>query len=195
MGIWYVLSAPNSLSSVEIIMVVAELKYYFKLIIYDPFGSVKDWPFLLSHSIQSFQMTSFYQFPENQVNDLSSSTLDPSDVEPCTSLAPSDISFTFQDLNHISLFSKSIKIPYSFDKNSSATTLLSIPSSESSLPTTPSCSICGDRAGHHLHYGAVACFSCRQFFRRGKARQKQCISSSGGCNINKYNRTNCKHCR
>ena len=27
------------------------------------------------------------------------------------------------------------------------------------------CSICGDAAATHLHYGAVSCYSCRAFFR------------------------------
>ena len=67
--------------------------------------------------------------------------------------------------------------------------------SPSNSPTSLTCSICGDRAGQHLHYGAVACFSCRQFFRRGKTRGKQCIHGTGGCVINKHNRTNCKPCR
>ena len=67
--------------------------------------------------------------------------------------------------------------------------------SPSNSPTLPPCSICGDRAGQHLHYGAVACFSCRQFFRRGKTRGKQCIHGTGDCVINKHNRTNCKPCR
>ena len=57
------------------------------------------------------------------------------------------------------------------------------------------CTICGDQAGHHLHYGAVACFSCRQFFRRGRPRGKKCVNDIGDCDVNKYNRTNCKYCR
>ena len=27
------------------------------------------------------------------------------------------------------------------------------------------CSVCGDAAATHLHYGAVSCYSCRAFFR------------------------------
>jgi hypothetical protein len=59
----------------------------------------------------------------------------------------------------------------------------------------PFCTICGDRADQHLHYGAVACFSCRQFFRRGQPKGNRCVNDTGSCNINKFNRTNCKPCR
>ena len=41
----------------------------------------------------------------------------------------------------------------------------------SALPVTEpvalqaSCSVCGDAAASHLHYGAISCYSCRAFFR------------------------------
>ena len=33
------------------------------------------------------------------------------------------------------------------------------------------CSVCGSPAAAHLHYGAISCYSCRAFFRRGPPRQ------------------------
>ena len=33
------------------------------------------------------------------------------------------------------------------------------------------CSVCGSPAAAHLHYGAVSCYSCRAFFRRGQPKQ------------------------
>ena len=33
------------------------------------------------------------------------------------------------------------------------------------------CSVCGSPAAAHLHYGAVSCYSCRAFFRRGHPKQ------------------------
>ena len=76
----------------------------------------------------------------------------------------------------------------------------SIPQSDnlplhSASASGPSCTICGDRAGQHLHYGAVACFSYRQFSRRGRPKGNRCVNDTGCCNINKFNRTNCKLCR
>jgi uncharacterized Zn finger protein (UPF0148 family) len=33
------------------------------------------------------------------------------------------------------------------------------------------CSVCSSPAAAHLHYGAISCYSCRAFFRRGPPRQ------------------------
>ena len=32
------------------------------------------------------------------------------------------------------------------------------------------CTVCGDVAPEHVHYGSVTCFSCRAFFRRYKIK-------------------------
>ena len=69
----------------------------------------------------------------------------------------------------------------------------SLTTSSTSCPS--SCTICGDQAGQHLHYGAVSCFSCCQFFRRGKPKGEKCIISTKECIISRLNRTNCKPCR
>ena len=57
------------------------------------------------------------------------------------------------------------------------------------------CSVCGSPAAAHLHYGAVSCYSCRAFFRRGQPKQVRCIFGHGQCKISRHNRTNCKLCR
>lgn len=60
---------------------------------------------------------------------------------------------------------------------------------------TSNCSVCGSPAAAHLHYGAVSCYSCRAFFRRGQPKQIRCIFGHGQCKISRHNRTNCKLCR
>jgi len=60
---------------------------------------------------------------------------------------------------------------------------------------TSVCSVCSSPAAPHLHYGAVSCYSCRAFFRRGQPKQVRCIFGHGQCEIGRQNRTNCKLCR
>ncbi len=43
-----------------------------------------------------------------------------------------------------------------------------------STPGYLSCHVCGDRAPNHIHYGGIACFSCRAFFRRFVNISLQC---------------------
>jgi len=57
------------------------------------------------------------------------------------------------------------------------------------------CSVCSAPAADHLHYGAISCYSCRAFFRRGVPKQQRCIFGSDDCQITMKNRTNCKVCR
>ena len=54
-------------------------------------------------------------------------------------------------------------------------------------PTLLSCSVCGDMAPDHMHYGGIACFSCRAFFRRSvdKSSSYQCLDGMN-CTIGKF---------
>jgi len=56
------------------------------------------------------------------------------------------------------------------------------------------CSICSAPSTDHLHYGAVSCYSCRAFFRRGLPKKKICTNGHH-CQITLKNRTKCKVCR
>ena len=65
---------------------------------------------------------------------------------------------------------------------------------------TEKCRVCSAPAVPHSNYGAVVCFSCRAFFRRGVQQKYQCRqmcttdnSSCGELNI--ISRTYCKKCR
>ena len=55
------------------------------------------------------------------------------------------------------------------------------------------CHVCGDVANDHIHYGAIACYSCRAFFRRGVSNNVQFFcSQNNDCKIDKTTR---KHCQ
>lgn len=62
------------------------------------------------------------------------------------------------------------------------------------------CPICGESSDqpHQIHYGGVACFSCRAFFRRAhqKTRDPKFVCKKGGnCEITVKNRRKCQKCR
>ena len=58
------------------------------------------------------------------------------------------------------------------------------------------CQVCGDVANDHIHYGAIACYSCRAFFRRGvKSNAPYFCSQKQSCSINKQSRKHCQYCR
>ena len=40
------------------------------------------------------------------------------------------------------------------------------------LELNQECKVCGSPAPTHLNYGAIACFSCRAFFRRGRPKNR-----------------------
>ena len=66
---------------------------------------------------------------------------------------------------------------------------------------TLNCHVCGDKAPSHIHYGGIACFSCRAFFRRsvGKSHTYSCTSGCDGsdeaCVMTPQNRKFCQACR
>lgn len=71
---------------------------------------------------------------------------------------------------------------------------------ELSYVTDNVCVVCTDFA-YGANYGAVSCYSCKQFFRRvirdGKADNLQCVKPGfvEECKIDIKNRTTCKYCR
>ena len=60
---------------------------------------------------------------------------------------------------------------------------------------TTVCTICSGPSASHLHYGAVACYSCRAFFRRGIGKSYCCVEGTGDCNIDWTCRRSCQWCR
>ena len=57
------------------------------------------------------------------------------------------------------------------------------------------CSVCSGPSSSHLHYGAVACYSCRAFFRRGIGKSYCCVEGTGDCSIDWTCRRSCQWCR
>jgi len=57
------------------------------------------------------------------------------------------------------------------------------------------CSVCAGPAASHSHYGAISCYSCRAFFRRGIGRPYCCVDGTGSCNVDWSNRRSCQWCR
>lgn len=64
------------------------------------------------------------------------------------------------------------------------------------LPFPTPVQVCGDVANDHIHYGAIACYSCRAFFRRGvNANAPYYCSQNKNCPITKHTRKHCQYCR
>ena len=61
------------------------------------------------------------------------------------------------------------------------------------------CQVCGDLANAHNHYGAIVCFSCRAFFRRGSNKGSKakfvCNNQDEKCEITVATRKRCLLCR
>ena len=60
------------------------------------------------------------------------------------------------------------------------------------------CKVCNETINAYLSYGALACPSCRVFFRRQTSTQQPSLNfclSNRTCKITKETRTNCQYCR
>ncbi len=64
------------------------------------------------------------------------------------------------------------------------------------------CAVCRvESDNHHVHYGALACFSCRAFFRRAHNRDTPTggpayvCKKEGKCDVTSKNRKKCQRCR
>ena len=56
--------------------------------------------------------------------------------------------------------------------------------------------VCGDDANDHEHYGGIACYACKAFFRRAVAvNMKFECKIFNRCHIDKKSRNHCKSCR
>jgi len=72
-------------------------------------------------------------------------------------------------------------------------------SPQSPSSNTIDCPICSALAIDHLHYGGLACFSCKAFFRRivvtQSKKSKRCRRGDGKCILTLGKRNNCPPCR
>jgi len=72
-------------------------------------------------------------------------------------------------------------------------------SPQSPTSNTIDCPICSALAVDHLHYGGLACFSCKAFFRRvvvmHNNRPTRCRQGDGLCVLTLGKRNNCPSCR
>jgi len=74
---------------------------------------------------------------------------------------------------------------------------------EDSCSSLRKCHVCGDKAPNHIHYGGIACFSCRAFFRRSVSKHHAytCAAACAGsvnpqmCVMTPQTRKNCQACR
>nr|CDJ83640.1 Zinc finger domain containing protein [Haemonchus contortus] len=58
------------------------------------------------------------------------------------------------------------------------------------------CAVCGDSPAK-VHYGVLACFGCKGFFRRAvkDGRNKYVCRFEKNCEVNKFERNACRYCR
>ena len=59
------------------------------------------------------------------------------------------------------------------------------------------CLVCSDTTNGHLHYGSIACYSCRAFFRRSVLNKSNILmcTYNGPCEITIASRKRCAFCR
>ncbi|KAI6224647.1 hypothetical protein M3Y95_00774900 [Aphelenchoides besseyi] len=58
------------------------------------------------------------------------------------------------------------------------------------------CAVCGDSSSPRLHYGVLACYGCKGFFRRTLTGKYRYVCRFGNnCVVDKYQRNSCRFCR
>lgn len=78
---------------------------------------------------------------------------------------------------------------------SSSEKIIQDKSSSRPIPLDHSCSVCGAPASAHHHYGAVVCYPCRAFFRRGTTKNFQCRTGKFSCPLEQSVKNRCRGCR
>ena len=89
--------------------------------------------------------------------------------------------------------------------------LIGVKMEQNRTELTEICSVCGAPGSSHQHYGklkqlkafllktsfsgAIVCYSCRAFFRRGIQRKYRCSFNTNSCELNAFSRVTCKKCR
>jgi len=63
------------------------------------------------------------------------------------------------------------------------------------IPLDHACSVCGAPASAHHHYGAIVCYPCRAFFRRGTTKNFQCRTGNFSCPLEQDVKNRCRGCR
>uniref|UniRef100_A0A0N4Z512 Nuclear receptor domain-containing protein n=1 Tax=Parastrongyloides trichosuri TaxID=131310 RepID=A0A0N4Z512_PARTI len=84
---------------------------------------------------------------------------------------------------------------YNIKEKSGTTSSSPINSGNSPNNGEASCAVCGD--GHaKLHYGVLACYGCKGFFRRTLTGKYRYVCRFGNnCVVDKFQRNSCRYCR
>merc|ERR1719317_224175 len=78
---------------------------------------------------------------------------------------------------------------------SNLSTLSTLSNMSPMSPLEGVCSVCGATAPSHSHYGALSCFPCRSFFRRGIQFTYMCVMGGNSCMVDMVTRKSCPKCR